>query len=107
MFWNEKLLYRTIGLYRLVISAYHIHIDNKPAGQRPLICSLMSVVFNSWLLQPKYLFVQELVVSDILQRGSRTNNTQALSAEEKFKNALSFFLKNKELYVLKEDVEDE
>ena len=33
--------------------------------------------------------MQELVVSDILQRGSRTNNTQALSAEEKFKNALS------------------
>ena len=39
--------------------------------------------------------MQELVVSDILQRGSRTDNTQALSAEEKFKNALSLSQKQR------------
>ena len=30
LFYHEKLLYSTIGLHRSAISAYHVHVDDKP-----------------------------------------------------------------------------
>ena len=57
LFYYEKLLYRTIGLHGSAISAYHVHVDGKPVGQHPLMCSLLSGIFNSRPPQPKYLFV--------------------------------------------------
>ena len=57
LFFHEKLLYRTIDLRRSAISAYHVHVDDRPAVQYPLVCSLLSDIFNSHPPQPKYLFV--------------------------------------------------
>ena len=55
--YKETLLYKTIGLHRSAISAYHVHVDDNPIGQHPLVCSLLSGIFNSHPPQPKYLFV--------------------------------------------------
>ena len=60
IFYHKKLLYRTIGLHRSAISAYHVHVDDKPIGQHPLVCSLLSGIFNSRPPQPKYLFVWDV-----------------------------------------------
>ena len=60
LFYHEKLLYRTIGLHRLAISVYHVHVDDKPIGQHPLVCCLLSGIFNSRSPQPKYLFVWDV-----------------------------------------------
>ena len=57
LFYHEKLLYKTTGLHGSAISAYHVHVDDKPIGQHPLVCSLLSVIINSRPPQPKYLFV--------------------------------------------------
>ena len=60
LFYHEKLLYRTIGLHRSVIPAYHVHVDDKPIGQLPLVCSYLSGIFNSRPPQPKHLFVWDV-----------------------------------------------
>ena len=60
LFYHEKLLYRTIGLHRSAISAYHVHVDDKPIGQHPSVCSLLSGIFNSHPPQPKHLFVWDV-----------------------------------------------
>ena len=60
LFYHEKLLYRTIGLHRSAISTYHVHVNDKPIGQHPLVCSLFSGIFNSRPPQPKYLFVWDV-----------------------------------------------
>ena len=52
-----KAFYRTFGLHRSTISPYHVHVDDKPIGQHPLVCSLLSGTFDSRPPQPKYLFV--------------------------------------------------
>ena len=57
LFYYEKLLYKTIGLRRSAISAYHVHVDDKPVRQHPLVSSYLSGIFNSHPPQPKYLFV--------------------------------------------------
>ena len=60
LFYNEKLLYRTIGLHRSAISAYHVHVVDKPIGQHPLVCSLVSGMLNLCPPQPKWLFVWDI-----------------------------------------------
>ena len=60
LFYHEKLLYKTIGLHRSVISAYHVYDDDKPIGQHPLVCPLLSGIFNSHPPQLKYLFVWDV-----------------------------------------------
>ena len=62
LFYHEKLLYKTIGLHISVISAYYVHVDDKPVGQYPLVCSLLSGTFNSRSSQSKYLFVCDVQV---------------------------------------------
>ena len=58
LFHREKLLYRTISLHRLVIFVYHVYVDDKPIGQQPLVCSLLSGIFKLRPPQPKYLYVR-------------------------------------------------
>ena len=60
LFYHGKLLYRTIGLHGSANSAYHVHVDDKPVGQYPLVCSLLSGIFNSRPPQPKYLSVWDV-----------------------------------------------
>ena len=60
LLYHKKLLYRRISLHRSVIPADHVHhvyVDDKPVGQYPLVCSLLSGIFNSSPPQPKYLLV--------------------------------------------------
>ena len=81
LFYEEKFLYRTIGLHRSAISAYHVPIDDKPVGQHPLVCSLMSGIFNKRPPQPKYLFVWDVqVVLDFIK--SKWGDTDTLAGKE-------------------------
>ena len=43
--------------YRSAISAFHDHIQGKPVGKHPRICSLVAGVFNSRPPQPRYCFI--------------------------------------------------
>ena len=59
------LLHRTVGLHISVMSAYHAHVDDKPIGQHPLKCFLLSGIFNSHPPQPKHLLawdIQEVLI---------------------------------------------
>ena len=60
LFYHEKLSSGTIGLHRSAISAYHVHVHDKPIGQHRLVRSLLSAIFNSRPPQPKYLFVWDV-----------------------------------------------
>ena len=60
LLYHENLLYRTIGLHRSAISAYHVHVDDKSFGQHPLVCSLLPGIFNLLSPQPKYLFIWDV-----------------------------------------------
>ena len=42
--YKEMLLYKTTGLHRSAISAYHVHVDDNPIGQHPL-CALFCLVY--------------------------------------------------------------
>ena len=55
--FQNGLQYRTINNYRSAISAFHDHIQGKPVGEHPRICSLVAGVFNSRPPQPRYCFI--------------------------------------------------
>ena len=55
--FQNGLQYRTINNYRFAISAFHDHIQGKPVGEHPRICSLVAGVFNSRPPQPRYCFI--------------------------------------------------
>ena len=55
-----KSFYRAIGLHRSAISAYHVHVDDKPIGQHPSVCFPLSGIFNSRSPQPKKLFAWDI-----------------------------------------------
>ena len=50
--YSEGKEYRTIDVFRSAISSTHIHIDNKPAGQHPLVIRLMKGISISRPPQP-------------------------------------------------------
>ena len=55
--FQNGLQYRTINNYRSARSAFHDHIQGKPVGEHPRICSLVAGVFNSRPPQPRYCFI--------------------------------------------------
>ena len=55
--FQNGLQYRTINNYRSAISAFHDHIQGKPVGEHPRICSLVAGVFNSRPPQPSCCFI--------------------------------------------------
>ena len=55
--FQNGLQYRTINNYRSAISAFHEHIQGKPVGEHPRICSLVVGAFNSRPPQPRYCFI--------------------------------------------------
>ena len=55
--FQNGLQYRTINNYRSAISAFHDHIQGKPVGEHPRICSLVAGVFNSITPQRRYCFI--------------------------------------------------
>lgn len=62
LFNNKNLEYCIIGVHRSALSAYHTYVDDKPVGQHPLVCSLISEIFNLLPPQPKYMFVWDVQV---------------------------------------------
>ena len=52
--YSEGKEYRTINVFRSAISSTHIHIDNKPVGQHPLVIRLMKGISISRPPQPRY-----------------------------------------------------
>ena len=54
--FDKNLQYRTIGVHRSAISAYHKPIDGVSIGKHPQVSKLMSGVYNLRPPQPKYGF---------------------------------------------------
>ena len=52
--FKDHLAYRTIGVTRSAISAFHIPIDGMPVGKHPRVSSLMKGVANLRPPKPKY-----------------------------------------------------
>ena len=70
--------YRTINNYRSEISAFHDHIQGKPVGKHPIICSLVAGVFNSRPPQPRYCFIWNVqTVIDFIKSEWRQNENLA------------------------------
>ena len=79
--FHEGFEYRTIGCHRSAISAFHEHVDGKPVGQNPLICSLMTGIFNSRPPQPRYSCVWDVqLVLDFIKKS--WGNTDKISCKE-------------------------
>ena len=57
---EKGLAYRTINIHRSAISTYHEPLHGSPIGRSPLVCSLLSGVFNLRPPQPKYPFVWDV-----------------------------------------------
>ena len=58
--FEKGLVYRTINVHRSAISAYHDSLHGFPAGRSPLVCSLLSSVFNLRPPQPRYPFIWDV-----------------------------------------------
>ena len=58
--FQEGFEYRTLGVYRSAISAYHKHHQGKPICQHPDICSFMAGVDNLRPPQPRYCTMWEV-----------------------------------------------
>ena len=58
--FEKGLAYRTINVHRSAISAYHEPLHGFPIGQSPLVCSLLSGVFNHRPPQPRYPFIWDV-----------------------------------------------
>ena len=50
------MAYRTINVHIFAISAYHEPLDEFPIAQPPLVCSLLSGIYNHRPTQPRYKF---------------------------------------------------
>ena len=55
--FQNGLQYKTINNYRSAISTFHDHIQGKPVGEHPRICSLVAGVFNSIHPQSRHCFI--------------------------------------------------
>ncbi len=51
---HRGLAYRTIGVHRSAISAFHVEVEGKPVGQHPLVEKLLTGVFNANPPKPRY-----------------------------------------------------
>ena len=58
--FGKGLEYRTINVHRSAISAYNVPLHGSPIGWSPLICSLLSGVFNLRPPQPRYPFIWDV-----------------------------------------------
>ena len=58
--FENGLQYRTIGVYRSAISAYHEVVGGKPIGQHQDICTFMAGVDNLRPPKPKYCTIWEV-----------------------------------------------
>ena len=47
LFYHKKFWYKTLGLHKSAIFAYHFHDYDKPIGHHNLMCSFLSGIFNS------------------------------------------------------------
>ena len=55
--FEKGLAYRTINVHRSAMSAHHEPLHGSPIGRSPLVCSLLSGVFNLRPPQPRYPFI--------------------------------------------------
>ena len=58
--YGKGLKYRTIGVHRSAISAYHIPVEGIAVGKHPKVCSLMMGVANIRPPCPKYGFTWDV-----------------------------------------------
>ena len=65
LLFDKGYEYRTIGVYRSAISAYHVPINGVPVGQHPEVSRLMSGIANLKPPMPKYSFTWD--VEKVLQ----------------------------------------
>ena len=60
--FEEVLQYQTISLHHSTVSEYHSYVDEKPVGNHPRVCALLTVVLNQISPQPHYTFVWDVEI---------------------------------------------
>ena len=70
--------FRTVNVLRSAISSAHCHIDNKPAGQHPLVVRLMKGVSISRTPQPRYQHTWDVSVVTSYLSTLGDNSTMSL-----------------------------
>ena len=64
--FKDHLAYRTIGVTRSAISAFHLPIDGMPVGKHPRVSALMKGIANLRPPKPKYSLIWD--VEDVLDQ---------------------------------------
>ena len=82
--FSEGKQYRTINVLRSAISSAHMHVNNKPIGQHPLVIRLMKGVSISRPPQPRYQHTWNVVtVTEYLSRlGDNSNLSPKLLSQK-------------------------
>ena len=78
--YEKGLQFRTIGVYRSAISAYHLPIDGTSVGKHPRTSALMTGISNLKPPQPKYGFTWD--VEKVLQYLRQLPNNSTLSPKQ-------------------------
>ena len=101
--FDEGREHSTINGARSAISAYHVHVDNKPVGEHPLICALVKGVSNIRPPKPRYCSTWDIntVLRHIISMGQNTDlNHRDLSLKTVLLLAISSAHRGKELHLL-------
>lgn len=78
--FTKKLAYRTIGVYRSAISAYHTPVEGISIGKHPRVSALMTGIANLNPPQPKYSTIWDL--EDVLNQLRTWPRNELLSPKQ-------------------------
>ena len=102
--FKQGLEYNTINGYRSAISAYHVHINNKPVGEHPEVSRLMRGVSNERPPQPRYCSTWDIntVLKYIQSMGPNANlSNRDISIKTAILLAITSSHRGKELHHLR------
>ena len=74
--FEKDLQYRTMNSHRSAISAYHDHVDGKPAGKHPRVCALLTGVFIQRPPQPCYKSVWDVEIFLVYLKTNMSDESQ-------------------------------
>ena len=101
--FDEGREHSTINGARSAISAYHVHVSNKPVGEHPLICSLVKGVSNRRPPKPRYCSTWDIntVLRYVIKLGQNSDlSNRDLSLKTALLLAITSAHRGKELHLL-------
>ena len=101
--FDEGREHSSVNGARSAISAYHVHVNNRPVGEHPLICSLVKGVSNVRPPQPRYCSTWDIntVLRHIMTMGQNNDlSHRDLSLKTALLLAITSAHRGKELHLL-------